>query len=77
MSDGRRLEIPKVLVLEDNKSWREQITQLKADLAKFGGHTADCAINCNILNNKTDKWELGECDPTYCGWELTKERWRL
>ena len=67
MTDGRRLEIPKVLVLEDNTSWREQITQLKADLSKFGGRTADC--NSKTWKETSDLAST-ECD---CGWaEVSK-----
>lgn len=74
MSDGRRLEIPKVSVLEDNTGWREQITQLKAelrrvkgnlvvteaDLAKFGGHTKECVRYYH---------KVKPCD---CGWAMEK-----
>ena len=45
-----------------------EITDLKADLAKFGGHTADCA---KIVAKPGAHW-LVKCD---CGWAaLAKHR---
>jgi len=38
----------------------QQITQLKADLAEYGGHTADCWVN--TLETP------GEEHPCDCGW---------
>jgi len=54
---------------------REKITQLKADLAKYGGHTADCACR-NLQFKKGDDGltrilDAKECD---CGWADTKPK---
>jgi len=40
-----------------------EIHDLKADLAKFGGHTAECIAR---------EWHKAECD---CGYAEAKERW--
>jgi len=45
------------------KAYGEVITQLKADLAKFGGHTAECSSHRSRW--KKAKWLGVECD---CGW---------
>jgi len=43
----------------------EEITQLKADLAKYGGHTAACAF---VLRTFTGKYYV-KCE---CGWAEVK-----
>ena len=48
----------------------KQITQLEADLAKFGGHTADCAVTewrdkHDFTQPVTAYLDMPECD---CGW---------
>jgi len=48
---------------------REQITQLKADLAEFGGHTAQCIIN-------TDSRASWKCCKPICGYAEAVERWK-
>jgi len=40
-------------------------TQLKSDLAKYGGHTAECAARDWKYNT------IGKCD---CGWDDTKPK---
>ena len=70
MSDGRRLEIPRVSVLEDNTTWREQITTLRTQLKKHGGHTAECVNHKNTWTGSADAGghhpDKRKCD---CGWD--------
>ena len=52
---------------------RDEITQLKADLAKYGGHTADCKHEHPvgvIIEGK--QRVVFECN---CGFNEAKERW--
>lgn len=52
---------------------KKQITQLKADLAKFAGHTAECHLFGWTDQDFAECVELGhKCD---CGYEQDKERW--
>jgi len=53
-----------------NECWEKdkQIAQLKADLAKFGGHVAGCAF----LNKFAYGAGPQKCD---CGFAEAKERW--
>ncbi len=55
------------------KAYGETITQLKADLAKFGGHTAECAVNTPLsgIQSRATLLDGNECD---CGYEQAKER---
>jgi len=47
-----------------------EITELKADLAKFAGHTAGCASR-NLYNHP----QLGRRDDCDCGLTEAQERW--
>lgn len=48
------------------------ITQLKADLAKFGGHTVECPLSDIKQATKGPANLNRRCD---CGYEKAKERW--
>jgi len=47
----------------------ETVLELKADLAKYGGHTAECGYYRAI---KGSVYPDVECD---CGYDKSKERW--
>jgi len=52
----------------------KEITQLKADLAKFGGHTAECTQRRTLSRIGVGGMDvIPECD---CGYEQAKERWK-
>jgi len=48
----------------------EQITQLKADLSKFGGHTDKCGAS-----GWNPTWQNQTEPPCDCGYAEAEERW--
>lgn len=66
-----------------------EITQLKADLDKFGGHTAECELNISVPPGYSqEQLDAGDAAVTRitgavprprkcdCGFEKAKERWK-
>jgi len=50
-----------------------QITQLKADLAKYAGHTAECkSRDIDVMEDEPRYWKNFPCD---CGYEKAKKGW--